>query len=154
MRNRLWWRPARGLARYCEVMSNENVEIVRRLWEAADRRDTAAVLALYDPDVELDGTGFPLVAQEGAVYRGHEGLKKLFAEWRETWRDAEARLDEIIDAGDRVISIYTYSAHGRASGTPIKEEFATVSTIASGKVVRVQWFVGREAALKDAGLQE
>jgi ketosteroid isomerase-like protein len=136
------------------VVSKENVEIVRRLWEAADRRDTDAVLALYDADVELDGTGFPLVAQEGAVYRGHDGLRRLFAEWRETWRDADAQLHEIVDAGDRVISIYTYRAHGRASGTPIEEEFATVSTIASGKVVRVQWFVGREAALKAAGLPE
>jgi ketosteroid isomerase-like protein len=34
-------------------MSEENVEIVRRLYDAAARRDSGAVLALYDPAVEL-----------------------------------------------------------------------------------------------------
>ena len=115
-------------------MSQENVEIVQRLWEAAKRRDSDAVLALYDPDVELDGTGFPLPAREGAIYRGHEGLKRLFGEWREIWQGADAQLQEIVDAGDRVVSIYTYRAQGRTSGTPIEEEFATVSTIESGKI--------------------
>jgi ketosteroid isomerase-like protein len=133
-------------------MSQENVEIVRRLWEAARRRDTEAVLALYDADVEVDGTGLPWVAMEGAVYRGHDGLKRLFAEWRESWREADAQLDRIVDAGDRVVSIYTYRAQGRASGTPIEEEFATVSTVRSGKVVRVQWFMGRAAAFEAVGL--
>ena len=37
-------------------MSQENVEIVRRVYEAAARRDAANIFALYDPDVELDAT--------------------------------------------------------------------------------------------------
>jgi len=33
-------------------MSRENVEIVRRLYDAIDRGDTTAVLGLYDPEIE------------------------------------------------------------------------------------------------------
>jgi ketosteroid isomerase-like protein len=35
-------------------MSQENVEIVRRVYDAVARRDAETVLSLYDPDVELD----------------------------------------------------------------------------------------------------
>ena len=135
-------------------MSDENVGIVRQLWESASCRDDDAVLSLYDPNVELDITGFPFVATERGIYRGHNGLRHLFKVWRETWRDGDAQLHEIVDFGDRVVSIYTYRARGRASGAPIEEEFATVSTIRAGKVVRVQWFAGRGPALEAAELPE
>jgi ketosteroid isomerase-like protein len=39
-------------------MSRENVEIVREIFEAAARRDRKRVLALYDPDVVMDGSRF------------------------------------------------------------------------------------------------
>ncbi|HEX2129037.1 MAG TPA: nuclear transport factor 2 family protein [Solirubrobacterales bacterium] len=134
-------------------MSQENVEIVRRLWDAANRRDRDAVLSLYDRDVELDVTGFPFPATEGGTYQGHDGLRRLFREWRDTWRDADAQLHEVVDAGDTVVAVYTYRAHGRTSGAPVHHEFATVTTIRSGKIVRVRWFPSAERALTAAGLR-
>ncbi len=135
-------------------MSQENVELVRQIWEAADRRDTATVLSLYDPEVELDLTGFPEEAREGASYSGHEGLQRLFEEWRETWNSAESNLVELIEAGERVVGVYTYRGRGRASGVPIERTFAAVWTIRDAKAVRVEWFVGRGQALAAAGLSE
>ena len=136
-------------------MSEENVEIVRRVWAAADRRDSEAVFSLYDPDVELDVSGFPIVATNHTIYRGHTGLRRLFHEWREIWSDADSQLIELVDAGAvGVVSIYTYRARGRGSGAPTGAEFATVWTIKERKVVRVQWFIGRAEALEAAGLSE
>lgn len=40
-------------------MSRENVEVVRRIYEAGARREGAAVLSLYDEDVEWDNSGSP-----------------------------------------------------------------------------------------------
>jgi ketosteroid isomerase-like protein len=37
-------------------VSEENVEIVRRVYEAVARRDTPTVLAAHDPDIEWDLT--------------------------------------------------------------------------------------------------
>jgi ketosteroid isomerase-like protein len=135
-------------------MSQEDVEVVRRIWDAADRRDTQTVLSLYDPEVELDVSGFPVVATNESLYRGHEGLQRLFGEWREIWTDAESNLVDLIDAGDRVISIYTYRGRGRASGASLEGTFATVWEIQDKQAVRVQWFTGREEALEAAGLRE
>ncbi len=135
-------------------MSRENVEVVRRIWDAADRRDTQTVFSLYDPEVELDVSGFPVVATNADRYRGHEGLRRLFTEWREIWSDADSDLVELIDTGDRVVSVYSYRGRGRASGAAIEEVFATVWTIRNDKAVRVEWFMGRAEALEAVGLRE
>lgn len=35
-------------------MSQENVDLVRRFYDALDKRDVSAVLAVYSPEVEFD----------------------------------------------------------------------------------------------------
>jgi ketosteroid isomerase-like protein len=136
-------------------MSQENVEIVRRVYDAAARRDSATVLALYDPEVELDNTRLQIVGGAGGVYHGHEGLRSFFREWHEAWENIEYDFDELIDAGDeRVISVVTRHARGRASGAEVERAVALVWTLREGKVVRVVWFLTREDALEAAGLQE
>jgi ketosteroid isomerase-like protein len=135
-------------------MSQENVDVVRRLWDAADRRDTETALALYDPDVELDVSGFPIEATEGHHYRGHDGLRRLFREWREFWEQAESTLVELVDAGDRVVGVYTYRARGRASGIPVESTFAALWTVNRGRVIRVEWCGSRDMALEAVGLSE
>ena len=37
-------------------MAQENVKVVRQVYEAAARRESASIFALYDPAVELDAT--------------------------------------------------------------------------------------------------
>ena len=56
-------------------MSGENVEIVRRLYDAAARHDTAWVLDFYDPGIEWDISHAPARKLMGAphVFNGHEG---------------------------------------------------------------------------------
>ena len=61
-------------------MSQENVEVVRRAWEAAwVRKDNETALALYDPEVQIDLTAVPHVGQS-RVYFGLERLQ----EWLRT----------------------------------------------------------------------
>jgi ketosteroid isomerase-like protein len=137
-------------------VSKENVEIVRRVYEAAARRDAATVLALYDPEVELDPSRLGVAGFAGGVggvYRGHEGLRSFFREWHEAWGDIEYDFEELIDAGgEHVISVGTRRARGRASGAEVEGPFALVWTLREGKVVRVVWFLTRTKAVEAAGL--
>jgi ketosteroid isomerase-like protein len=135
-------------------MSQENLEIVRRVYDAASRRDTATVLALYDPEVELDNTRLQIVGGAGGVYRGHHGLRKIFREWHDSWQKIEYDFDEPIEAGEQVISVVTRRGRGRASGADVEWRGALVWTIRQGKVVRVVWFRTRADALEAAGLKE
>ena len=78
-------------------MLQENIEIVRRVYDAAARRDTATVLALYDPEIEWDFFPGELFGQ-GGLYRGHEGLRRWFREWSDALDHIEYEAEELIAA--------------------------------------------------------
>lgn len=133
-------------------MSHDNVDVVRRVYEAAGRRDAETVLGLYDADVELDSSRLEIVDSVGAdsdVYRGHDGLRRFFREWHEAWESIDYDFDELIDAGgDHVVSLVTLGGRGRASGAEVELALALVWTVREGKVVRLEWFTSREEALR------
>jgi ketosteroid isomerase-like protein len=138
-------------------MSQENVEIVRRVYEAAARRDTAAVFSHYDPDVEWDGSQsrWAEVLQATPHFRGHKELRRFFRQYFEMREGFEDDLEELIDAGDQVISVVTSRGRGRASGVEVEwAGNAGVCTIRNGKIVRVVWFSSRKDALEAVGLSE
>lgn len=138
-------------------MSEQNVEIVRQVFDAVARRDTAAVLALYDPELEWDHTHGPFRQLMGgrAVYRGHDGLRAWFREWYDAWESVDAEIEELIDAGERVVSVLNYRGTGRVSGVEVEfTRMAGVWTIRAGRVVRAAWFGTRTEALEAAGVGE
>ena len=136
-------------------MSQENVEIVRRLYEAAGHRDIAAVYSLYDPDIEWDASRTERGTVTGRVVHGHDGLQKWLREWYGAWENIHDDLEELIDVGEHeVISVMTQRGRGRASGVEVADRLATVWTIRDDKIVRVVWFPSRAEALEAAGLSE
>jgi len=138
-------------------MSKEQVDVVRRVYEAAARRDSETIFSLYDREVELDATRLELPhysGEAGGSYRGHDGLRRFFREWHEAWKEIEYDYEELIDAGECVISVVTRRARGRVSGAVVERLFALVWTLREGKVVRVVWFPSREEAFEAAGLPE
>jgi ketosteroid isomerase-like protein len=137
-------------------MSQENVDMIRGVYEAAATRDKAKPLAaLCDPGIELDvsqaGWG-DLTGQD--LYHGHDGLRTLFKEWYGAWDNYEDHLEDLIDAGDKVVAVVTSRGHGQASGVPVELKTPAVWTIHNGKIVRVAWFQTPAQALEAAGLRQ
>jgi uncharacterized protein len=136
-------------------MSEENVEIVRRVYDAAARRDTRTVLDLYDPEVEWDVSRSPMARLVGeGRYQGHEGLRRFFRAYHEAWERVEYDYEELIDAGEHVISLAHDRGRGRASGAEVEFTQYAVWTIREGKIVRVAWLGTRDEALEAAGMSE
>jgi ketosteroid isomerase-like protein len=136
-------------------MSEENVEVVRRVYDAAARRDAETVLALYDPKIEWDWTRVSGLFGQGGLYRGREALQRWFQEWSEGLDHIEYEAEELIAAGDdRVISEAYMRGRGRASGIEVASTLYAVWTIREGKIVQVVWFPTRAEALEAAGLSE
>jgi ketosteroid isomerase-like protein len=133
-------------------MSEENVEIARRLHPAFNRRDVDEVLSVLDPDVEW----IPIMAAlEGRVYRGHEGVVRWMEELETDWEIFETRPEEFRDLGDRVLILGCWRARGRASGVELASEPASwLLELKDGKVVRLQTFTDRSEALAAAGVKE
>jgi ketosteroid isomerase-like protein len=132
-------------------LSGENVEIVRRIYDAIARGDVASVLAAYDEEVEFDLTRSPfrdLLPKH--VVRGHDGLRAFFRERHEAWESLVDELVEVTEAGDRVITDVVTRGRGRASGIEAELIHYAVWEIRGGKVVRTQWFTTRSEALTAA----
>jgi ketosteroid isomerase-like protein len=139
-----------------QAMSQENVEVVRQVFEAVARRDSESVLALYGPDVEWDVSGGPVGDLVGdTVFRGHGGLRDWSRQWYSAWESIDEHCEELIDAGEHVVSVVSLRATGRASGAEVEWSRSAVWTIRQGRVVRVVgWFPTRKQALEAAGLSE
>ena len=137
-------------------MSRENVEIVRRAYEAAARHDTSAVLAEYDPEVVWDISQAPArkIIGEPYVFHGLKELRSFFRQWYVAWKHVEPDLEELIDAGEKVVSIETTRGRGRTSGANVELAHGAVWTIREGKIAQVVWFGSRAEALEAAGLSE
>ena len=129
-------------------MSQENVEVVRELWEAYSRGDIDRVIALSDPYVVL------VTLEEGPLY-GPEAVRANYARWMEAWREEpETTVEEVIGNGDHVVVIACFRGRGRGSGVRIAERLYEVYTLRNGKVLRVDEFSDRDQALEAAGLRE
>ena len=132
-------------------MSQEAVEVVRRIYAAVSRGDMAAALASYDADVEFDLTSSPfrdLVPHH--VVRGHDGLREFFRERQDAWESMEDELVELTVAGNHVITEVITRGRGRASGIDAELIHHALWEVRDGKVVRTRWFMTRAEALAAA----
>jgi ketosteroid isomerase-like protein len=115
-------------------MSQENVELVRRLYDAVASRDTESVLAVYDPEVEFDLSRERAVAVLGpGVYHGHQGLRNWFREWYDAWESIEDNCEEMIDLGEQVVAVVAHQARGRVSGANVEWTHAALYEIRKPK---------------------
>lgn len=130
-------------------MSSENVEIVRRSVDAYGSGDIEAALAAYDPGVVFDVTsGRP----EGGVFHGPQGVLEGVQAWVERWAEYRFEVEEIIDAGDRVLMIIREFGRGEGSGVEVTQHTFWLQTMRNGKIVRAELFNDRSQALEAAGL--
>ena len=133
-------------------MSQENLEVLRRMVDAFNRGDRDAALIGYAPDVEWHTTG--RFADEG-IYRGPEGVDRLIDELRRDFDELQFRLSEIRAVGhDKVFAATTFVGRGRRSKARVEQAMWFVHTFAGGLVVRVDNYSNRTAALEAAGLSE
>lgn len=131
-------------------MSHQNVAIVRAIHEALARGESPAALGLLDPDIEYVN---PPGAVEPGTRRGIAAYEDALGSMHEAFEDVRIEAREIIDAGDQVVVLATFTARGRSSGAQRQHEDGYVWTLRDGKAVSFQWFNNPARALEAAGLQ-
>ena len=131
-------------------MSQENVEVVRRLFDAIDRRDYESASGLLAEEV----TWQPFFTVESFLQVGNEAV-------REAWeRNVEAmgarpEADEYIAVGDdRVVVRLRFVALGTTSGLALEAPAGQIYTVKQGKITRLETFRSHAEALEAAGLSE
>ena len=133
-------------------MSQENVDTVRRAYEHF--RATGDVLPeALDLDFVWDMSkfgGWP----ERQTYPGIEGARQFLADWSESWEDWEVeQLDDLRDAGDRVVGAYRQRGRAKATGMPLEMDFAQVWTFRDDKLIRMEMYASAQEALEAVGLR-
>jgi ketosteroid isomerase-like protein len=133
-------------------MSAQNVEIVRRVFEAHGRRDWDDVYRLYSPEIEWDGGILWGDWGDRGVARGRDRLREAWRRWIEAFEFAKFDAYGFVDAGDEVLVRVRMHARGRGSGLETDQVLALVWTVVDGVVVRVRAFTDLEEAREAAGL--
>ena len=134
-------------------MSRENVELMRRGYEAFNRGDIDDVVdALAGPDCEFIPAGLLPGVEE--VYRGPDGFRRFASLFWEGFDDPRVEVDDLVDAGDQVLATVTNRGRGKVSGVDVARTTWAVWTIRDGKVIRGQAFESRAEALEAVGLSE
>jgi ketosteroid isomerase-like protein len=134
-------------------MSRENVEVVRRGFDAFAARDAEALLALIDADVVWAPAIAPLLGVE--TMRGKEALRRfLFEDLFDGFDDFRAEPLAFEDLGDHVLVQSRYTGHGERSGLEIDQVFSAIYVVRDGKVVSMRDYETRAEALEAVGLRE
>ena len=126
-------------------MSQDNVELARRTFDAIGRKDLDAFLALMDPEV----VAVPrTVAVEGGELRGHDGIRTWWESIFGAFPDFDAEVLGVRDAGESTISNVRVHGRGEGSATPFEETLWVVYRFRSGRVTRWQTLRSEDEALR------
>jgi uncharacterized protein len=134
-------------------MSQENVEILRRLYERWAVGDFSSA-DLFDPDVEYSRIGAQTPDMQGS-WHGFDGLSAAMREYLRPMAGLRIEAERFFDlGGDRVLVLSRHTARGKQSGVPIEHELGDLFTLRDGKIVRFDTYWNRTVALEAAGLNE
>jgi ketosteroid isomerase-like protein len=119
-------------------MSQENVELIRGLYEAFAKGDIPGVLGRMDPNIVwIEADNFPYADRN--PYEGPQAiLTGVFMRLANEWDGFACAHNEILDAGDRVVVFGYLSGTYRATGKSIRAQMAHDWTIKDGKAIRFQ----------------
>ena len=115
-------------------MSQENVEIVRRVSDAYNRRDVESDAGRPHPEVEWHPWLQIQLGGAATVYRGHQGVRKGIRELEEAFSEIQAEQTEIRDLGERVVAIGHLRGRGNESGAITESAIAWIVELAGGEV--------------------
>ena len=132
-------------------MSQENVEIVKQVYAAFNRRDA-------DTAVQLVAPGFSFRSEFGALsgtrYEGRTGFRQYFRDMAEAWATFHLEIEEIKGHDDAVVVTYRECATGRESGLEVEARGCEVWHVQDGQPTHLDNYPSKEEALEAVGLAE
>jgi ketosteroid isomerase-like protein len=134
-------------------MSEENVDRVRRGYEAFNRNGPDAILEFLDEDIEWHTPEEDV--QRGDPYVGHDGVLEFWRLYMDQFEGIQISPEEILDGGDCVLVLSENRARGKLSGVPGEIHDAHLWRHSPvGLATSLHMFLNRERALQAAGLKD
>jgi len=127
---------------------DDNIVLVRKLYDAMAARDLDTILALVDPEVVIVQT--PELPW-GGEHEGLEGLATFSGVLTETV-NSQVEHDELFAAGNRVVQVGRTRGTVVASGRPFDIREVHVWTLRDAKVLRFEAYIDTPAMLATLAL--
>ncbi len=143
-------------------MSQENVDLIRGMWEPFKGVDNPAIdwdneairevtERFWSPEIELR---WSRRAPEARVYQGRDGVIQAFREWVEPFREYYIEPLDFIEQEDRVIIPQRHRGIGSTSGVSVEDEFTHVYEVRDQMITRVDEYDTLKKALEAVRLSE
>ena len=129
-------------------MSQENVEIVRSIYDAVNRGDWDAAFRDQHPDHEL------VLPPPAGTYRGREAIQAYWEDRLAAFDEVVAEPEEVVEHGDQVVVVVKIRARPKGSSAEIEIRNGHVWTFRDGKPASMRLFPEPEKAFEAAGLAE
>ena len=126
---------------------SRNKDVIEAHYAASDRADLAGMVADFAPQIRwTEAAGFPLAG----TYTGPDAvIEQVFKKLPETWADWSVSINEVLDAGDTVVGVGTYSGVNRVTGREFTARVAHLWRLSAGKVVAFEQ-IPDSAQVRDA----
>ena len=134
-------------------MSQENLEVAQRIYEAWGRGDFSS-LEWADPEIEYVIVDGP----EPGSWSGRAAMATAMRSILNTWENARIEAEEYTELEDeRVLVLNHLSGRGKTSGLDVgqmKRNGAAILHLRDGRVTRYVSYNDRDRALADLGQRE
>jgi uncharacterized protein len=131
-------------------MSQENIEIVRSIYEAFNRDDSDAVTDLTDADFEATFQRGP----NAGTHRGRDSIQAIIADQREAFDAWIVEIEQVAERGDQVVALIKSRLRPKGSDAEFEIRNGHIWTIRDGVARSLRGFPNPEEALEAAGLRE
>ena len=128
-------------------MSPEDLDTVRRAYDAFARGDLETLGTFLAPDIEWRTTAnVPFMGN----YVGLDEFLRGMNDWASAFEEITTQVEEMIDAGDKVIVCHRMRGRGRDSGVEVDLAICQVVAVRDGKLVSMHDYATRDEALAAA----
>jgi ketosteroid isomerase-like protein len=131
-------------------MSQENVEMVRRVYDALNRNDFDAAFREAHPDIEITFKRGPLAG----THRGRETPQAVFEDMRAAFDAWTIEPSKVLESGNQVVAIVKNRVRPKGTEVELETRNGHLWTIRDGMILSLEGFPSAEDALDAAGLSE
>ena len=132
-------------------MSEKNVEVLLRAYDAYNRGDLNAMGELLAADAVADPVpSWP----EAGKRHGREEIIGLLADIREPLERNEAAPEKLVAGDDHVVAAHLWRGVLKGTNDVVEGRVGMMVTVRAGKIAEIRWFRTFAEALEAAGLSE
>ena len=123
-------------------MSTDNVELVRRFYDALNANDLASMRELCDKIEYVN----PVQAAEPGTRIGLDAFRAAFATLHASFENFRCEIDAVTPVTDAVVVVARSTGTGRMSAIPFEEVHGHLLTLSNGRIASFRWFHGVDEA--------